>query len=490
MKNKTLTKIILVSVLTVMLVASCIIATAAEAYSDVSYAADSGELESLEPTVTIESKTAYAGQEFDVNIYAKDLTSVKAMLIDDIVYDTDVLTLVSAKWNVTVGDGEIADWSSTENVGTLGFEQNTSLEGSIFTFTFKAAEDVNATYDISCSVVANERVGSEDVPIEFTLVDGSVKIIGYVRGDMDHDGDVDSSDAIYLLRHVLIPSRYAIEQNGDVNCDGVVTTDDAIYLLRHTFDKVNYPLGCEGEHVFATTPTYTAANGGFTTPCTVCGVDVLLREQPPSFLLTFDEDVATEAAKYDIGLSIYDDSAESKSDWSTTEDDDGNKSLYVNGNDTITYINIVDPSKLADLGTFVMSFDYTTVNESAAGSAASIISILNNNQNGAATSAGSISYGWMMKYIEDNDVVATVKDPATLADGNNIGLSHGTKCKVKIIIEPTAKIAYVYINGTCIGNAGQIAKIAELKDENASIRFGDGPACGHTFDNFAISALK
>ena len=66
--------------------------------------------------------------------------------------------------------------------------------------------------------------------------------VKFVRGDMDADLDLDSDDAIYLLRHVLKPSSYPIKQNGDVDGNNVVNNDDAIYLLRHIFDAAKYPL--------------------------------------------------------------------------------------------------------------------------------------------------------------------------------------------------------------------------------------------------------
>ena len=45
-----------------------------------------------------------------------------------------------------------------------------------------------------------------------------------------------------LLRHVLQPGKYPINQSGDVNGDGQITTDDAIYLLRHILQPDKYPL--------------------------------------------------------------------------------------------------------------------------------------------------------------------------------------------------------------------------------------------------------
>ncbi|MBR5031880.1 MAG: bacterial Ig-like domain-containing protein, partial [Clostridia bacterium] len=65
---------------------------------------------------------------------------------------------------------------------------------------------------------------------------------GYLPGDMDSDGNVDSDDAIYLLRHVLYPNDYVIDQNADIDGDGDVDSDDAIYLLRHVLYPNDYPI--------------------------------------------------------------------------------------------------------------------------------------------------------------------------------------------------------------------------------------------------------
>ena len=53
---------------------------------------------------------------------------------------------------------------------------------------------------------------------------------------------LNSADAIYLLRHMIMPSLYPIAQSGDVNGDGVVNSADAIYLLRHIIMPGLYPL--------------------------------------------------------------------------------------------------------------------------------------------------------------------------------------------------------------------------------------------------------
>ncbi|MBP5755335.1 MAG: hypothetical protein J6W93_05750, partial [Clostridia bacterium] len=60
--------------------------------------------------------------------------------------------------------------------------------------------------------------------------------------DFDGDGDIDSDDAIYLLRAVLFPEDYEITVTDPFYGDGNPTSDDAIYLLRHVLFPKDYPI--------------------------------------------------------------------------------------------------------------------------------------------------------------------------------------------------------------------------------------------------------
>lgn len=227
-------------------------------------------------------------------------------------------------------------------------------------------------------------------------------------------------------------------------------------------------------------------DGNFKADCSVCSQNVTLKAQDAAYLLNFEGDWVMEAAKYDVGLSAF-----KTEDWKTAEVN-GSNALTVAGNKPL-YINITDSAKLTALGSFVISFDYTTTAVPAANSpAASAISILNNHQNGVKTDAGSVGWGWLIKIVESGDkgYIATVAEPAKLTAENSFAIERNVKYNVQIVVSPAEKGAHVFVNGTYIGKSAPANAVSSLAPNNAAIRFGDGPDCGHVFDNLAISALK
>lgn len=96
---------------------------------------------------------------------------------------------------------------------------------------------------VSCKLTAREKPeNGEETEVDISTVSGAVKISSVKRGDVNGDGYVDSDDAIYMLRFIMIPDGYPINQNGDFNGDGIVDSDDAIYLLYHVLLPDRYLL--------------------------------------------------------------------------------------------------------------------------------------------------------------------------------------------------------------------------------------------------------
>ena len=97
--------------------------------------------------------------------------------------------------------------------------------------------DKNATiYADGTKTATCDRCDATD-----TVMDEGSKL-AYIRGDVNGDETLNSADAIYLLRHTIMPMLYPFAQPADMNGDSVVNSADAIYLLRHTIMPDLYPL--------------------------------------------------------------------------------------------------------------------------------------------------------------------------------------------------------------------------------------------------------
>ena len=100
-----------------------------------------------------------------------------------------------------------------------------------------------------------------------------------IHGDFTEDGKIGSKDALYLLRHVLNPGGYPIDQCGDMNGDGKVNSQDAIYLLRHVLNPAGYPVVASHTAVAGSELEPTCTENGHTAGsyCAVC--EAVLEEQ-------------------------------------------------------------------------------------------------------------------------------------------------------------------------------------------------------------------
>ncbi len=97
-----------------------------------------------------------------------------------------------------------------------------------------------------------EVMDSSDPPLldtaQFTIIvsEGA----SYICGDANSDGDVNISDAVYIINYIFVggaaPDPMA---SAEVNCDGDVNVSDAVYLINHVFVGGTAPCDPSGDGV-------------------------------------------------------------------------------------------------------------------------------------------------------------------------------------------------------------------------------------------------
>ena len=164
------------------------------------------------------------------------------------------------------GDRDVSMMPRTEQVlietdasevdGTIAAFDSAVEAGEIFELTFRVKDDVPVgEYDIYFDCIAED---ADYEKYEYGIIN-RFHVLECERGDFNYDDRINSADVIYLVRSVLNPDKYILDQDGDLNRDGVFNTEDALYLLRHIMHNDRYPL--ENQHYNDNPPS--VPTGGF-----------------------------------------------------------------------------------------------------------------------------------------------------------------------------------------------------------------------------------
>jgi hypothetical protein len=125
--------------------------------------------------------------------------------------------------------------SSGIHPGTITYDDSSK------TATFDPDSSFHKSEIVSVMLTAGIR-SSQGIPMDSSYAWSFTTNMG--RGDLNEDGIIDISDAIFLLNYLYrndqAPDPLEV---GDVNCDELVDLQDAIYLINYLF-RNGPPPGC------------------------------------------------------------------------------------------------------------------------------------------------------------------------------------------------------------------------------------------------------
>lgn len=153
--------------------------------------------------------------------------------------------VVTVEAETIVGNPVVFSWEETTNTTsyTLVIEQQDGENWNEIKSIPEATSPVSVELPLGNYRVVVFAYNANNSNIDTASDDVAFKVRPDVLvGDMNNDGVVSDSDAIYLLRHTLFEEDFPLNQSGDMNSDGVVSDSDAIYLLRHTLFEEDFPL--------------------------------------------------------------------------------------------------------------------------------------------------------------------------------------------------------------------------------------------------------
>jgi nitrous oxidase accessory protein NosD len=111
-------------------------------------------------------------------------------------------------------------------------------------FCDTAAADFSINLGSPCNLPAGDcgdLIGALDIGCDFSF---------YICGDANDDGDVNVSDAVYIINYIFTggpaPDPLA---SAEVNCDGDVNVSDAVWIINYIFTGGNEPCDTDGDGI-------------------------------------------------------------------------------------------------------------------------------------------------------------------------------------------------------------------------------------------------
>lgn len=195
-------------------------------------------------TVSLESNKGYAGLKYDLGFDSTQLSLLTAKFEGDFAGDGSAAGMLGMFSDDKTRAASLVLPADKSDAG------ETTKTGTLATYTFKvlangtkdAATNVNITLTVKDAFDKDLNSRSVNAPTATVAVQYTEKLLKVI--DVDGNGEEDTDDAIYLLKHVMQPDLFELtcsEDQVDYDDNGL-DTDDAIYLLKHIMQPDLFPI--------------------------------------------------------------------------------------------------------------------------------------------------------------------------------------------------------------------------------------------------------
>lgn len=192
---------------------------------------------------TFDQVSALVGETVKVNVTLKNNPGITSFKLA-VKWDADFLTLEGIDYNPSLGGMSIppASSKSPAYIQWVHGTQNVDLNDVFATLNFKVADDapanavatITADFDPDdiCKIVSKDgKYDEENVPL--TIVNGSVKAMVGIPGDINMDSKVNNKDLVRLAQYLASWQVAVNEVALDVNGDGKANNKDLVRLAQY-----------------------------------------------------------------------------------------------------------------------------------------------------------------------------------------------------------------------------------------------------------------
>lgn len=193
---------------------------------------------------TFDQVSALVGETVKVNVTLKNNPGITSFKLA-VKWDADFLTLEGIDYNSSFSAGmgiPPASSTSPAYIQWVSGTSNVDLNGVFATLKFKVSEDAPAnalatiTADFNpddiCKIVNKDgKYDEENVPL--TIVNGSVKAMVGIPGDINMDSKVNNKDLVRLAQYLASWQVAVNEVALDVNGDGKANNKDLVRLAQY-----------------------------------------------------------------------------------------------------------------------------------------------------------------------------------------------------------------------------------------------------------------
>ncbi len=189
--------------------------------------------------ITVKDNYGKAGATVNVNIVIAENPGILGLTLK-LEFDESVLTLLGMQngpasgMNFTPSKGEALKSGCELLWDAESVDMENIQDGVIATLTFQIAENAEPNDIAQIKVSCIDALDKDALPLSISTFAGQMQVLTYTPGDVNDDGEITTTDVVYLRR--FIAGGYNVTINefaGDVNNDGMYTSTDVVYIRRY-----------------------------------------------------------------------------------------------------------------------------------------------------------------------------------------------------------------------------------------------------------------